>query len=299
MTWPRRWPHPALVFVVLAWGVNFSVIRESYKSFTPEAVAVLRWTGMVPWMFVLAKLGRQDLSMDRALRWRVWLAGFLSSGVYMAVFVAGMAHTSATQGSIALATAPIWITWFAMALRQEAFRWSAVYGPLVAFGGVVLVISKSGPVQGTVQGTLLCLLSAVIWAVSVVYLRPILREEPALKVMTVSLPAAGLALLPYGGAAVLRVDWAHVGAVGWACMAYLVLVAGSSAYVAYYKAIEDLGPSRAGTTQFLVPPTALVVESLFHWRAPVWTQVVGVAVVLFGVWLSTRQPTAKPVRWTP
>lgn len=295
MTWPRRWPHPGLFFVVLAWGLNFSVIRESYKSFSPEAVAVLRWAGMVPWMYFLAKLAKQDLAMDKPTKWKVWFAGFLSSGVYMAVFVAGMANTSATQGSIALATAPIWITWFAMGLRQEAFRWSAVFGPLVAFSGVVLVISKAGPGQGTIQGTALCLLSAVIWAASVVYLRPILKEQPALKVMTVSLPAAGLAVVPYGMAGVLRVDWAHVTPLGWACMAYLVLVAGSLAFVAYYKTIEDLGPARAGIAQFLVPPTAMVIESCVHWRLPVWTQVVGVGVVLVGVWLSTRTRRPEPV----
>lgn len=283
------------MFVVLAWGLNFSVIREAYKSFSPPSVAFMRFCGITLSMFLLCRLAGESTKAPMQFRKRAWLQGFLASGVYMVLFLDGMEHTSATKGAIALATAPIWITWLAMFRHQEPFRWSAVYGPLVAFSGVFLVLSDGGLTSGGTVGMIKVLVSAIVWAVSVILMKPLVTERKPIAVFTMSLPAAGLAVIPYGLPAMGSVAWTAVTPIGWVCLAYLILVPGSLAFVAYYKAVDEVGPAMTSMSQFLVPPTALFFESLFKGRAPDVLQVVGVGIVLLGIWLSTKSPRLKPV----
>lgn len=292
LRWPRFLPHPALVFVVLSWGLNFSVIKLAYRDFSAPAVALLRFLGMVPFLLLAVRLtGGSLVPKSRAMRTRLLWGGFLGSGAYMILFLEGMARTGAAQGAITLATAPIWISLFAVLLGQEESRWTLAIGSLLAFLGVAVVVLAGGNgAGGTILGTILVLASAVVWAVSVVVLRPALAETDAISALTIGFPMAGLVLIPYGARAVYETDWAAVTGVGWVSLAYLVIVAGVLAFAAYYRGIAVVGPARTSMTQFFIPPTA----AFFAWVVlgqplNIW-QLVGLAIVVLGVIIGSRRP---------
>lgn len=280
--------------MVLAWGLNFSVVKIANHSFSPSVVGLLRFLLMCPILLGLALAFTRTLRPPKGMAWKLASAGAVSSGLYMILFLEGMARTGAAQGAIALATAPMFTALFSILAGYDRFRWALVAGSLIAFAGVALVLWASpADKTGTLLGTGLVLLSAVVWAWGVVLMKPVLHEMDALSATALSMPAAIVFLLPYGAAGLVQMDWSRVTVEGWWALVYLVLIAGCAAFLAYYKALSDIGPARATMVQFLIPPTAAVgayflLDSHFH---PL--QGVGLAVALAGVYVGLRRPSKQ------
>lgn len=299
MTLRPRWlPHPALVFVVLAWGLNFSVIKLIYHEVSPPAVGLLRYLLMLPLLLLWCRLAGQSLRYPKGEFLKFNLAGFVGSGAYMVLFLEGMHSSPAALGAIALATAPVMVTGLSVWAGQDKFTWRLLVGVLVAFGGVAISVfgqSELRP-EGSTTGALLVLASAAFWAVSVVLYRSLLVRHQPVRVLALSFPGALVALLPYGYSAMATTEWSKVTWRGWSEMAYLVLVAGVGAFAAYYKGLADVGPARTSMTQFFVPPVAAVFSAFVIPESLDLAEIIGLVIVIAGVVLGTlraRQSSAS------
>ncbi|MBS1714357.1 MAG: DMT family transporter [Armatimonadetes bacterium] len=282
--WARRLPHPALIFMVLAWGLNFSVIKIAYRDVAPAAVGLTRYVLMAPLLVAWCLAAKQSLKYPPGLFWRLNIAGFVGSGAYMVLFLEGMKTAPAAIGAIALATAPIMATGLSVALKQERFTWRLVLGSLIGFFGVALcVLGGEQRPGGELTGALLVVGSAALWALSIVLYRPLLGKVEPLRTLTLSFPGALVALLPYGWAATAATDWTRVTGKGFGALAYLVVVAGVAAFAAYYRALKDVGPARTSLAQYFVPPTAAVFAVFVLHEKIDWHELVGLAVVICGV----------------
>lgn len=276
------------MFVVLAWALNFSVVKLGYSDhWTPPSMMAARCLLQFPFFFILFMAMGLKLSAPRRLWPRLLLSGFLSSGVYMVLFMEGMARIGAAQGAVTLATAPIFISLFSFMAGHDKFTPRWLIGTLLAFSGVVLTHLdglKAG--GGELAGFLIILLSAVVWGVGVLVIRPLVEEIGSVQAMGLTMPGAAIVAIPYGLPAVLSTDYSKMGPVGWGAMAYLVIVAGTLAFVAYYRAIQDLGPARASMTQYVIPPTAALISVVVLGAKLNPLQILGLAVVLGGVFLA-------------
>ena len=209
----------------------------------------------------------------------------------MVLFVEGMARVGAAQGAILLATAPIWISLFAILAKQEVLRWQLGAGLLVAYAGVATVVStgsKSG--DAPIAGIALVLASAVVWSISVVMMKPLLNGRPALGVFSATFPGGAIVLVPYGLKDLVTMDYSTVSWVGWASMAYLTLMAGVGAFAAYYIAVRDIGPARTGMAQYFIPVVAAFGAWILRGETILLLQWIGIAVVIGGVALARVVP---------
>ncbi len=296
---PRWLPHPALVFVVVAWGLNFVVIKVALEELSVNALMVLRYLGMAPFLYFYARIVRQTYTPSKGDWPKFLLAGFLGSGVYMILFLEGMARVGAAQGAVCLATAPLWVSVFAVILGQESARWTLFLGGALAYAGVSgVILLGSGPAYWTPLGLALTLLSAVVWAVSVVMMKPLLGGRPSVGVFLATYPGAALALLPYGFMDVVRLDYGSISWTTWGGLIYLILVAGVAAFTAYYYGVREVGPARTSMTAYFVPIAAAISAWLLLGDRFSGGQMISVLVVLGGVALATwptRSKVGNPV----
>ncbi len=280
--------HPALVFVVVAWGLNFSVLKLLYRDLTPAATGLARYVLMVVCLVAVCLGLRRPLRYGPGEAWRFNVAGFLGSGLYMVLFLEGMKGAPAALGAIALATVPILTMLMGAAVGQERLTARLIVGSLTGFAGVaVAVLGRGTGLSGELTGTLTVLASAVVWSVSVVAMRPLVATRDPMAAFTLSLPGAALVLVPYGWGAVAETDWGAVSSVGWLSLAYLVSVAGVGAFTAYYRGLSDVGPARATMVQYFVPPTAAFFAWLLLGQPLRFTEGVGLLIAIAGVALAT------------
>ncbi len=278
------------MFVVLAWGINFSIVKVAYLDFSPTALGLIRFLLMWLILLVVCKASGQSLKYESGQFWRYLLAGFIGSGIYMIFFLEGMHSAPAALGAIALATAPIFTTLFSVALGHDSFRWSLVIGILLSFFGVTIgVLGRLSDSKGSAFGALLVLVSAVLWATSVILYRGLLTKDSPIRVLTLSFPGALLPLTIYGGRAALSVNWAKVSFSGWLSLSYLVIVAGVGAFLAYYKGLADVGPAQASLTQYLVPPLAAISGAIFLQERITIFEISSLTVVLIGLFFAVQK----------
>lgn len=276
---------PAAIVVIFAWGINFSIIKIAYTGFDPSATALIRYLGMIPCMIALSLILKERLSYKGRNIPKLFFAGFLSSGLYMVLFLEGIKTAGAAETAIALATAPLWIAILAVAGKRESANYRLAVGSVFAFAGVAMLIlaSQNGNGGGSLLGIGLVALSAFVWASSVIVMNDIIVDGDPIANYTLSMPGAAIVLVPYGLHSMLTTDYSAVGAPAWLSMAYLILIAGMLAFGCYYVALRRIGPSALGLTQYLIPIVAVIAAVIMLGENLTIWHFVGMAVVIAGV----------------
>lgn len=299
------WP---LVFTVLAWGYNFVALKLLYAEVSPPAAALMRHVLMYLLLVAVAywwlSRGNPELRKTNWLwgGWRIAWFGILSMGIYMILFLEAVNRTSAAEGAIIIATAPLFTTLFAVIARQEAFSSRVLVGALVAFSGVALVVFAGDEIRfDHLVGNGLMLASAVGWALGAVVSRPLVKTKPAIVVLTQSMPAALVILLPYALTATLATSWMKLSATSYLAFGHFTIIAGALGFVGFFYGVQKIGASGAMYYQFCVAPVATLFAWIFLRDTLHPLQILGMGVVLLGVVLATvaRTKVAEEHEVTP
>lgn len=304
-----------LVLTVLAWGYNFIALKILYAEVSPAAAALMRHVIMFFVLVGVCKLFFSSPSPSSFSReneegssggparvnwlwggWRVGLFGALSMGIYMILFLEALVRTSAPEGAIVIATAPLFTALFAVLAKQEAPSVHVLVGALVAFAGVVLVVFGGSELRlDHLIGNLLMLISAVAWALSAVVSRPLVKERNAIVVLTQSMPAALVVLIPYAIMDTLATPWLALSWESYLAFGHFTILAGALGFAGFFYGVQRIGASGSMYYQFGVAPVATLFAWLFLGDTLHPVQILGMGVVLTGVVLATvaRSRAAK------
>jgi drug/metabolite transporter (DMT)-like permease len=280
---------PMLV-VVLTWGFNFVSLKIVYPEMSPPALMFNRTIVMGLLLAGVCLLRRQSLRYPAGEAPRILFGGFLSLGVYMVIFLEGLALTSPAEAAIMLTTAPVFTYLLSCAFKQDRFQWAALVGSMVCFIGVAFVIvgGADGQTTGSTKGNLMVLASSMVWAFSVIALRPSLTHHDSMRVFTLSLPGALPLAAVYGLLPALGTNYGAISTIAWLNLAQVVFMSGVVAFVLFYVGMNQIGSSRAGMYQFFIPPTTAAYQWLVFGKVLVALQWVGLAFLLGGVIYSSR-----------
>jgi drug/metabolite transporter (DMT)-like permease len=281
-------PNGPLSFTVLAWAYNFTAVKLVYPDIPPNAVAVGRSVLVTLGFLVYCWATKHSLRVSRENLIKLLVNGFVAYGLYMVCFLEGMNHTAPALGAIIMAVTPVLAGLFSMALKQESFRPMAVVGAVFAFGGVVLAeVDKPLAGESTLLGNGLILIGAILWAISLVFIKPVVAEVGPLRTVAIGLPAGLIALLPYGGSAAFHQSWLTLSSATWLNFLHVSLISGGIAFVTYYRGMNKIGVVRGSMYQFWVPPCAVMVAWVLLGHRPGMLFWIGLAVVLIGVWIGS------------
>lgn len=277
-----------LLITMTCWGFNFVSLKILYREVSPEAVSLSRCLLMWGFLALFRKLRGESLKPARRDVGSILFLGFVMMGVYMVVFLSGLQHTGAGEGAIVLATVPLITPVLAALMRVELFSLAAAGGAMVAFAGVACVAFGSSAAVAAGhdlwRGDLMILASAFCWSFSIVLAKPLLKRYSPLQVLTMSMPGALPALLPFGLLATLQTPWTHLTPGAWANFAQVVLLSGVVAFSLFNVGLKQVGPSSATLYQFLVPPLAALFSYLLLGQTLTWIQWIGFAIVVAGVY---------------
>jgi drug/metabolite transporter (DMT)-like permease len=285
----------ALLFIAPAlWSVNYLVARWAPGVIAPHLLALARWAvaaallGAFCWREIVVK--RAHL---RAETWRFLVLGALGMWICGAFVYIGARHTTAINIGLIYALSPVLIALASSWWLHERFGALAWVGVALAVGGVLHIVFQG---QWRTLGALavnpgdawiaLCVLA---WTAYSLLLRAWPSAFGAL---------ARLTLIACGGIVVLA-PLAAIEAVWWTPTAWswqalgLVLAAallpGAAAYGAYSHMQRVLGAARVGMVLYLSPLYAALAGWLVLGERIQGFHFVGAALVLAGIWASTRR----------
>jgi drug/metabolite transporter (DMT)-like permease len=252
----------AFFVIYVVWGSTFLGIRYAVETIPPLLVVVLRQG--------LAGLAIFAYAWWRGFRptWREWRACAVLGGLYFAIShgILHWAETFVPSGLAALliSSEVIWIAIMAaFTSREDRLTPKTVLGLIVGIAGVALLTrAEAAPGNSRlVFGCIAVLVSAVAWAVGVIYNRS--RALPSDPVARAGMAAmAGAAQLLVVAVATGEIQHAHVAAFSarsiWA-LVYLITFGSILAFTTYTWLLDHCSPTLVATHTYVNPMIAVLL----------------------------------------
>ena len=287
-----------MLLVPLFWGGSFSTAAHVITEIPPLVAATIRFAlaGMI--LAVLLTM-RSEWNI-RAWRdnWKglliVSLTGIFG---YNALFFMALHYTSAINGSLIIATMPLFVSLGAMLFFKE--RWSGKFGIslVLSFIGVVIVITKGSwhrlASLSFNEGDLLFLAALMCGVIYSLVGKKVVHDVSPLFTTTVMTLLGSLFL---GVSSLFEGGWGKVPDMslqGWTEMAYMVVCGTLIGYIIFNLGVQQIGASKASIYLNLTPIVTSLLSVWLYGDSMTWSIAVGLVFVLAGVCLATIQPRRR------
>jgi drug/metabolite transporter (DMT)-like permease len=291
-------PSPTLAYgsVVLAavlWGGSIVAQKMALGSFSAVEASVLRDVGGLA--ILLATWWWQEGGVIKISRSDLRLLGLLGLGVLgnHLLILMGLKYVSGAVGGVIIGSSPVVTALLsAMLIRDVPLR--AVWaGAGLSFAGVGLVSVAGFQAAGEqpLLGSTLVFLGVVSWALYSIGSRAVMERVSALTVNWTTLLVATALQVPllWTDRKMLDAGVASVTLSDWMALGYLVVFATAVAQQAWLFGVKGIGPSRASVLGNLTPVAAIGLSALILNEAVGLIEVIGIGLILAGVWVVNRQ----------
>ncbi|MFY0543771.1 DMT family transporter [Brevibacillus sp. H7] len=287
-----------LLLVPLFWGGAFGAAKHVITEIPSITAAALRF-GLAGLILLAVALFKSEWNLaSLRLRWRgLLLMALTGIFAYNAFFFLALRYTSAINGSLIMATTPVFMTVGAVLFLQEPWNKRLGLGLALSLAGVILVILK-GSLHTLFSltfnlGDLLFSVALISWVVHSLIGKVVMKGVSPLFATTVTTTVGSIPLLFWS---VWEGGWGNVLAMSgqsWMEMVYMVVCATVVAFFLWNRGIHQIGASKASMYMNLVPINAAWIAVLFYDSSIGWQQVIGIVLVILGVFVSTFSPPEK------
>jgi drug/metabolite transporter (DMT)-like permease len=198
---------------------------------------------------------------------------------------------------VLLATVPLLTFLFAIAHRQERFRWDGLIGGCIAIAGMA-VIFREGIGAGVPIGSLfVLLLSAACFAETAIVVKAFPRVHPV-SLNAVGIGVGGLMLLALTFVTGESLDLPGT-AHAWFAQAYLILIGSVVGFSLYVFVLHRWTASAVSYEGVLIPVVAILLASWLQDERITLAFVGGAILVLIGVYVGALRQEAAEDRGSP
>jgi drug/metabolite transporter (DMT)-like permease len=278
----------AMLAMVVVWGVNFPIMKITFREMSPMVFNALRFSGATVLLWAVGA-GRNSPPVPRAAWSGIIALGLLGNAVYQIAFIQGLVRTTADNSSLIFTMVPLFVAGLSLALRIDRVSPRTWVGIILALVGLFLLVNNpTGPhlSRATLVGDGLILLATLCWAAYTVFSRPFLRTMSPLQFTTLTMTAGTPVLILASLPELVRQPWEMVSWASWAAVVFSTLFPLSLGYVIWYASVQAIGGPRTAVYNNLVPMVTVVASWVLLGETLGLLQAAGAAIVLAGVSLA-------------
>lgn len=295
----RAWANAYLLLILttLMWAGNAVASRMAVGHISPMALTSLRWVLVCT---VLPLLLRRELKQYApvllAHRWRIILLGALGFTAFNALMYLAAYSTTAINIGILQGSIPVYVLIGAFLVYRTPIGWMQALGVAVTILGVLVTASRGDIATlasfSFVPGDIWMIVGCVFYAGYTVGIRN-RPAMPGLVFFTAMAIVACIVSLPLLGLEIWSGSIIWPTAKGWLILAFVVIGPSLLSQLFFMRAVELIGPGRAGVFVNLVPVFAPVLAVAIIGEELALYHGLALALVLGGIWIAERK-IAKP-----
>ena len=293
-------PYLLLTLTSFFWSLNWVVSKAIVGHVSPLAFTFSRWVVAIGVMmpFAWPHIRAHWPLIRRNWRTIVWL-GFWGTGLHNAFAYVGLQYTTATNGVILNSSIPIMIIVLGWLVYRETITRVQSLGVAISLAGILAIVCR-GDVSTLAQlsfnkGDFIVLAGMIFWAAYTVFLRMKPAELPGLALLACCGTVGTLLLFPLFMFEMLYMDGKVELTPGTVmAMLYVGIFPAFVGYVFWNKGVAEVGPNIAGIFVHLMPPFGALLAWLFLDERIHLFHLVGIALILAGIALTTRGHRAVP-----
>ena len=284
---------------MLVWAGNVIASRWAPGQVSPQALTTLRWA--FPCLILAGAAGRRILAEREGLRraWlRVLLMGAVGYTLYASLFYAAGAHTSAVNIALLQGAIPVLVLLLNFLVRGQPVSLGQGIGVAATLVGAGIVATHGNLAALAAldlnRGDVMMLVACLLYAAYTVAL----AERPKVSGITFFAAMAAAALVT--SLPPLAAEWATgrliwPTATGWLIVVYVALGPSLVAQLTFLRAVEMIGPNRAGLFVNLVPIFGAGLAVVIAHEPFGRTDALALAFVIGGIVCAERlRPRAAP-----
>ena len=293
-------PYLLLSLTALFWSLNWVIGRAIAGHVTPFALTYIRWlvavAVMLPFAWPAIRAHRETIRRD----WKMiaWL-GFWGTGLHNVFAYAGLQYTSATNGVILNSSVPVMIIVLGWLIYRDTISRVQALGVAISMTGVLAILTRGDPsVLASFElnkGDLIVVIGMVFWAAYTVFLRHKPVGLPGLALLAccavvgviILTPLVAIEMMFFGGH--VEITPATI-----AAMVYVGVFPSFVGYIFWNRGVAEVGPNVAGIFMHLMPVFGSLLAWMFLGERIQLFHIVGIALILAGITLTTRGKRAEP-----
>ncbi|WP_010671611.1 O-acetylserine/cysteine exporter [Pantoea agglomerans] len=273
--------------VVVAWGVNFVVIKLGLQGMPPFLLAGLRFTLVAfPAIFFVRR-------PPIPLRWLVVYGMTISFGQFAFLFLAIKLGMPAGLASLVLQAQAFFTLLLGALLLAEKLHWNHIVGIIIATLGMFLLATAGMEGQtsaGITLTTMMLTLSAALsWGLGNITNKIIMRNR-SVPIMSLVVWSALVPIVPFfacsllfDGQAAIVYSLLHIGLQTVLALFYLAFVATIVGYAIWGNLLSRYETWRVAPLSLLVPVVGIITAALVLDEHLSGQQMLGAVVIILGL----------------
>ena len=255
-----------MLFTVLAgflWGTSFPAIKIGLRYMDAYTFAFLRFLVASLAMFSVMLLTR-NASFNFKKKRLILFLGVINGVAYLLQYV-GMLETPAFVSSLFVNLSVVWVALLSPLLLKEHLGSRKVAGVLVSLTGVILITTNldfSPLGRGDFLSDLLVIGAGIIWAVFIIYNKPLVGESDNLVQSTTWLLFfTMIPLLPTAAFSVEKIFYLPLDA--WLAIVYTAILCWVIPYYIWLKGLKDISPVTSSVVLLTEIIVAVAISTVF------------------------------------
>jgi drug/metabolite transporter (DMT)-like permease len=291
--------YAALAALIFIWGTTWAAIRVSLEGIPPLKGVVIRFGIASLLLLSLAPALKVRLGREPHER-RLWvLNGVLTFTISYGLVYWAEQWVPSGLASILFATFPLFVAILAhLSLPGERLRTGSLLGILLGFGGVAILFSEDFSKLGGPK---------VAFASAVLLIAPLCSAfaNVAVKKWGGGIHPLSISAMPMVFGTLFTVPFALISEsrrpIEWKtgpvlALLYLAVMGSSVAFTLYYWLLRRLPATSLSLVNYATPVVAVLVGTLFLDEPFTLRILLGAALVVIGVAVAMRRPSAAPRR---
>lgn len=284
------------LMTVLVWGTTFISSKKLLDAYTPLQIMLTRFLLAYAALWLIRPRRMKLRAKEEGIFFLLGLAG---CSIYFYVENTALRYTLTSNVSIIVASAPLFTALLAHFVTEEKFRSSTLWGFLVAFSGVILVVCNGTFVlRLSPIGDLLALAAAACWAVYSVLIKRFAGTYDSVLItrrtvfwgIVTAVPMVLLEGKPYPLAPLTESPAAPLNFL------YLGLIGSAVCYVLWNEAFARLGIVRTNNFIYAIPFVTIVAAHFLLHESISSAAFFGAVLITAGVIWAQRPPKARTTK---
>lgn len=284
----KYWANVAILLANVLYGINYLAVKEVVPyAMHPYALSVLRAGGALVLLW-LSAFFIKSMRVEKQDFWKLAVAGFLGVAINQTLLIAGLNYTSSVNASIIMTSNPLFVMLLSALLLRNPITLKKVGGIVLGAAGASLLILSSGDVsvsKDTLLGDMLILINAIMYAVYLAWVKPLMSKYDAFTVMRWMFLFGSLFVFAWGGPELIDIQFQSISFAVWVAVGFVVVGATFLTYLLNVFGLKYVNPSTVSIYINLQPIVASVLTVLFLDNSLSIVKIASLILVVCGVYL--------------
>lgn len=275
------------IAAVIVWGVSFIATKIALDELAPLTIIFLRLILASILLFFLAVYSKKSFAIDRRNHGGIFILALIAS-FHLWIQVTGMQYTTAANTGWIIGTAPIFMAIVGFVAFKESLSLIRIFGILLAFFGLLLLISK-GDLSSidflSNKGDFLILASAFTWSIySAVNKKISLSYSPLLTILFLFVMMV-IIISPFSVNSAAIHSVISLSTKGWVAILFLGIFCSGIAYVLWAQALKEMDSVKVGAFLYFEPFVTVFAAWLFLREEITLVMILSGIIITIGVLL--------------